>query len=364
MSRFLITGLRFFIALRIRKKAAALGFTLVEILVAMFVILIAVGGATNLFVSFVQYDRKIDSKFNLQQEANLALFLTRQYVFNIGGRDLRPWHLVNLENNCGARDYFAACAGSDRLTFGFVDFDVSTLASLPSYLIVNYTAATKIVDVAPDGFGVCQLTASIQNQHLALRNGDKILVGWAQSIDVSACQIQLVDDVQGGILTTDATDTYVGGSINPIVVATVFLDNSLVSGVPKRQLLLLTDRSNSSTTSMAANDLQILARGVYDFQAALGYDVDKNTVVDDANSAVDEVLFNSAGDTFATLGGIGAQVTDLRSVDIGVVMAQSNNSGLPSKSVQLFDGAAVTVPSSDIVGVKRRVFLRNINLFM
>ena len=336
------------------------GYSLIELSTALGIGLVVSLIASQLLLTSVRDLKVFENRNDLSLRLVLANRVVGQNFSLSGGSSLFPWLTTRIENDCSALRGFPDCNHSDRLTIANQFFNPTSLSFLPTLSISVFDRlGGKITLGLP-----CTLDSSFSNKHIIVVDSDstEVFALWTTAVNPVTCEVLFEPDQQGTVLNTTnyLTTDFSLGSLSFIRLRTYFL-NSVT-----HQLGYLENTSN--TASFDSNAVQIILENTYDFQAALGYDVSpQNGIISDNSSATDEVLFNAAGDTFASLGGGGAKSSDLRSLYIAIVVGKSigpnATSAISGKSFQYLDGPNIKIDGIDLQGLHRKINFRNSNLF-
>ncbi len=326
----------------------ARGFTLVELLVTLAISSVIISAAVSGIVALNKQVISLERRAALHTEAKL---LTEYFVSDLqaaGGGSFRPWSMIHVDNDFND-------SGSDRIVLAEVDEDLGECA------IVGRSGSGANFTMSHPADGVCCLsvpstTAWSNRTVMAVnKNGSIVKIMKSNNANASSCKINFPPGHGGSVadelakLPGDDTD-FVDGAIAVVRIKKVYVDHTT------HQLILEEDADSDGTL-----ETHVIADGVYDLQAALGYDEDSDRTIRDTNDTADEFLFNHPSDEMGTGGLTEAKVTDLRMIQIGLIVGvrmQGSNG-----SAQTFDGPVRTATDTLLSATQGRAFLRNLSLY-
>lgn len=321
--------------------------------IACFVVLLT----SNLIVASIHDFAIYQNLTNLSSNVVVATKVIDREFSMSGGSFLSPWLSTRVENNCVARDGLPDCAQTDRVTVATGMYNQTTMSFFPVLPVTSFAANTISVSFSLPSLP-CPLNLANVNRHILLINSTytEVFSLWVTGIDAVACTMSVDPDVQGTVLNTPnfAVTNYAAGSVNFVRLRTYFMD-------PTTKDFGYLEK-NSNVPGIGPNEAHMILQNIFDFQVALGYDrPPQDGVVADNASTVDEILFNAAGDTLATIGGVGVALTDLRQLLVALVVGEkvTVERDFSRKLFKFFDGPVVSANNYVIQGLSRRIYLRN-----
>jgi hypothetical protein len=333
----------------------ARGFSLLEFAVAMAVSLAVLSMAIVLLVQIGHALNTAETAAKVDANAKVLIDMLVTRTQGIGGYGIRPHAAISVERQgCLARGPLPPCGNADRMTL------VVTSADDP---VVNVTrpTATTLSTTATCGAAdnVCCFVQDDDGN--AVSYVDRTLFLWqadgssyqpVKSTTLAGCTLSFTEVAD---LAPDLTVAgFTAGTLHAVRVETYYLDEaagSLVHWVDA-------DLDNA----FGADESSVLARGVLDFQLALGFDVDGDGVVADDGTVDDEWLGNAAADTFGSGGLAGADRVDLRLGAFGVVIGQRAPYA-ETMTASVLDGLPVSLDRRVIRANLGQALFRNLNIF-
>jgi prepilin-type N-terminal cleavage/methylation domain-containing protein len=347
------------------------GYSLIELALTMVIAGIITTAALSTYA--VMNRQVVQSRTEAAVETKLQRVIAglAADLQEVGGGALRPWHSLY------AYPGTAATGGSDALLAFSVDGDFNG-SPCP---IISYVGTTLTAGHVPDSWGAgthcCLADGDLTGRFAALTKGaDTTIVGFdIASKNLAACLITAPTlmtpersepaHTWGGATMTVVDSKWLAvdhttHTLNAYMLgyATVPPPFPLPAPVPG-----LTPPGMPITVD---SDTRVLARDVYDFQVALGYDVDADGVIDEGDPG-DEWLGNSTGETSSEtwIGDerteAGFASTQLRMVDIGVVFGLKTRSGVVRDNVGALDGPRYPGSTASVrcAADHTRLFLRS-----
>jgi prepilin-type N-terminal cleavage/methylation domain-containing protein len=347
------------------------GFTLAELLVASALSSLVILLGASLFVDSQKEEQTIRQSASISWNTMFVSGILGKTFKDAGGASTRPWNALRVEDNCGAwvALNLPDCAGSDRITVAIE----RTMASGEVYPKINVgsydtgTGVLQVIAVDVNGNGTidsteCALDISMVGFTTILINSADSIVRNLRILSVNAglCTLTAEPELQGEVLNQGniGAETFLNGSLTPVRLKTIFWDPTA------KKLNKLAKIDNVSVLDPA--ELHTYSDNIYDLQFGLGYDVGfRNQTIFDDRSSTDELLFNSAGDSMGTLGGVGGIKTDLKMLFVAIIAgtSQYKKSAL-GNSVVVLNGTTKTFPGLYLFEVERRFYLRNVLDFL
>jgi len=321
------------------RRRAPRGVTLVELTVASAIASIVMAAATTSVVALLRNINEVRATAGLDAEAKLLTEYLVASSQGLGGGALRPWATIQVENNFDG-------SGSDRFTYFEIndDFGACTIEARPGNGVVfRFPTTPCCVNSSWEGL---EAIASSPNGtfYQALRIGNT-------TSSPGNCQANFPPGLAGpgyDRLAGSATD-WVGGTLMVGRINRVSMNSA-------RRVLVL-ERDIDGDGDLDPIDL---AGDVYDFQVALGYDINRNGLLADTGNTADEWFGNST-DTMGSGGLTNVTGPDLRMARFGITLGV--RSGTPSKPVQLLNGPTRSVSGIHLRGTIGRALFRNLALF-
>ncbi len=340
---------------------------LISVMIGSITLLLVVTLNVSATTNFIHYREKSTA----QEESSYLLSNLAKKIQMAGGGPLALSSSIWVEdgNNgnktCPARGPFGACNGSDRLTliryesFSFVDLSVDAMQT--SSCLVTKTLSPTSLQIFKDSTNNCCLNATFKNKQAMLILNGSYGQRYIRSMDLGSCQVTIEPGPAAGhdILPGGAPVSWDNASLNVVTVSTYYLD-------PKTHFLMqYIDPLNTGTLDNTTT--QVMADQVYDFQVALGYDINSDGVVADAGSATDEWLYNAPGAAEAL--GVGNFLNTvpnmLAMVEVGVILGHPDP-GVAAGSLpaQILNGPSIPFPSGwNLIGATTKLMPRNSQIF-
>lgn len=314
------------------------GFTLVELMVSLAISGIVFAAASTSVIAVMKTLKRTEKQIQIDIETKILSEYLSSQLRVIGGGALRPWHGIDLEENWNGD-------GSDRLTV------LELAPDLEECVIQTRTGGGAAIHFdAAD----CCINSSWNSRHLlaTTEGGEEWSSLFSTGVNGSSCHLIFPPGHNGlGKSKVVTASTFSGGALIPVRVKRYWLDESTHQ--------LKVDISEPNTNGF---ETQILADQVYDLQFALGYDVHPaDGSVEDLGSDNDEWLGNAAGDAMGVNGLQDAQETDLRMLQVGLIVG--GTVGAMSGRAQILNGPERELENGLLRAVGARVYLRNSNLY-
>lgn len=318
------------------------GFTLVELLVTLVISSVIVSAAVSGIVALNEQTILVKRRAELETEAKLLTEVLVSQLQGVGGGSLRPWSVINVRNNQGPYQ-------SDEIILAELD------SSLNECAIVARPGAGNVFRLGNDEDGNCCMSdpAAWEGRVLMAVNGNGAIVRVLESNNANGanCQINFVPNAGAGLDKLPGDDSeFVGGSLLAVQIRRYFVDAAT------KELVLEMDTNNDGTP-----ERHVLADRVYDLQVALGYDTNQDRAVFSNGTAADEYLYNHPADVFGTGGLLDARDTQLRTVQVGLIMGvpfQGRNTQAKS-----LDGPVRSATGTLLRATHGRAFMRNLSLY-
>jgi prepilin-type N-terminal cleavage/methylation domain-containing protein len=323
------------------RRRAPRGVTLIELLVATTIATIVIASAASSVATMQSYIMEAGRSAELDGETKLLVDYLVANSQGLGGGAFRPWVAVRVEDN------WDAVNSTDRITIVEIDDSMGecTIQAHPGTgAVFSFDTSACCVDSSWEGL---EVIATSPNGTFFMN----LTVGTVTS-SPGNCQANFPPGLAGAgfdRLPGSSTDM-VGGAIVLGKVSRFFLDST------RHVLVLEKDIDDDGDL-----DQVDLADSVYDLQAALGYDVNRNGVIADTGGTDDEWLFNATGDALGAGGLAAATDGDLRTILYGIVMG--TNARTPTGNVQVLNGVSRSVPGMMLRGTLGGAMFRNLALF-
>jgi prepilin-type N-terminal cleavage/methylation domain-containing protein len=324
------------------RRRAPRGVTLIELMVATTIAGIVIAGAVSSVATIQRFVVEAGRSAELDGEAKLLVDYLVASSQGLGGGAIRPWVVVNVDDNWDAANM------TDRVTIVEIDDSLGecTIESHPGHgAVFTFDASDCCIDSTWDGR---EVIATSPNGNFFMT----LTVGTATSTPGN-CQGNFPPGLTNltGFDRLPGTDTdMVGGAIVLGKVSRFFLDST-------RHVLVM-EKDTDGDGVMEQIDL---ADSVYDFQAALGYDPDRNGIIVEDGTTADEWLFNAPADALGSGGLVTATGADLRMINYGVAMGVKTT--LTANTVQILNGSPKTAPGIFLRGTHGAAMFRNLALF-
>ncbi len=98
------------------KRRRPRAFSMIEAAVTLAIMAIVATAAISAFAAFSRLAKHAERDVVLIETLRTGLFFLLSEIRDAGGSGVQPWAAVIVEDNCGPRDGFPDCRGSDRLT--------------------------------------------------------------------------------------------------------------------------------------------------------------------------------------------------------------------------------------------------------
>lgn len=323
------------------------GFTLLEMMVAMA--MAGVLAASALGAGMAIHNVLVDTRRRVVvwDEAKRVEEALLSRVQEAGGDPMAANQSIIVEDNCGvdAARGLPDCAGADRIT------------------IMRASSATLSCEVAPSGATLkdpnhptsCCITAAFTGPAVLLAFDGDIITLDLHSPNPASCQVTA--PMGQGNPGPKTLKPGVLALLGPGNIETIFPRSKGSNG--EYELMVWKDAGTPGNGQVDANELELFADRLWDFQIALGYDSspEDGDVVDN-NSGSDEWLGNAE-----VVSGLptGVSASQLRMIDIAVAVGvPSSNHNSP---VQLLNRVAPLTPTDVYLAATRgQVGFRNLNL--
>jgi prepilin-type N-terminal cleavage/methylation domain-containing protein len=305
------------------------GLTLPEILIALAINSIVILAVVSVVSQAMLTGKSSENRQELATDFGLLQNYFAREIPNAGGMSLPAESAFMVENNCGARGSFPACAGSDRLTVAASDAG-------PVCTIQSWDSAGLNATFPFDASNICCLiTTPILKQQVMFVNGFDYRQLWVQQVDTAACTAKFQLGPMGSLGptglygNTPAAYDWTSGVVIPVNINTFYLDTNTFMRYSYKNPGANADEGEALT----------LADRVIDFQAMLGYDFNPaDGTVDDTGTTGDEWMYNKAGEgpglgVFATL-----PKNSLRMIGVGWVLGTPAAGNTGAKTGSVLDG--------------------------
>lgn len=333
------------------------GFTMIEMLVALAISGVVAAAAIMAFVSLARATRRIEQQAHADDEVKVLTDVIMTRVQQAGGGQLRPWMVLEVDDNQGL-----AC--QTPLTLGAVTLPACDLSGSNSdrlHVVIGADATQCTINtVVPSTNAITQArspTASCCVNATDFDDRSLVLVGADGSLAAGQWTTSFCTHVDPGNCacnTTPALNGYAsplvqagtvpnlldGGVMMPGTTLTYFLDHT--TGI----LSYVSDEDNDGVVEVSE-----LADHVADFQVQLGFDTDGDQVAD---------LYSNGYPT-----GAGAPArSQLRSIRLGIMIAAPVPTRDTPSSATLLNGGAITHARGVYLRkVQTTATLRNLDLF-
>ena len=292
------------------------------------------------------------TRSNLSQDVLLDASYLANQIEGIGGGAVRSWMAIWEENNCAARGPLADCGGSDRIT-------LTTAQNPPLECAIQSWALATPNQIVVANTPACCLTAAFNNKQLMLVNNNSYAQVYSTSVDLVACTLTFTggqaaaDPEQANPLATN----WGNGTVSVVNVQTYYMDSTA------HALNVWADANNDG--AIQANESSLVATGVYDFQVALGFDLNSDHNLVDQENNTDDWLYNAAGESMGVGVFASASMFQLEMVEVGIMLGIPANfqHGQPNVALTLLDGPARQINGIDLKDVSYKVGPRNSYLF-
>ncbi len=352
------------------------GFSMTELLAAVaigtMVALLLMTSYSDIMSRFLS----LRNKSELVQDGIVVTDAIANEIKNVAGGIQPLATLLKIENNCGAAPPLPAClpgfggqAGlkSDRL----ITFEFNS--NLPECQVIDVANASPINPIYSFRVGsVCCLTPEMNKKHFILSVTPYYRFGFAK-VDMNQCRLTFESSryssrfdrtTVDGVTNTD----WLGANVSFVTPYEYYL-HDLGANDGNRELRRFSDRDNdnaiSTSTDPLLRELDILSEGVYDFQAAFGYDLydqagtvgASDGVAENKDSSNDEWLYNHSGDSLANSPYTAISDSNLRVLGIGLVFSRRRMGPDPASPVKIFDGP---VWQEGTTTLENRIYLKQI----
>lgn len=327
------------------------GFTLVEMMVAMA--MAGVLAASALGAGMAIHNVLVDTRRRVVvwDEAKRVEEALLSRVQEAGGDPMAAADSIIVEDNCtaDATRLLPSCAGADRITI------MRASASTLSCEVTAAGATLKDTTLSP---APCCITAAFVGPAVLLAFDGDIITLDLHSPNTASCHVAAPfgqgnpgpKTLKPGVLAV----------LGPGNIETIFPRSKGASG--EYELMVWKDAGTPGNGQVDANELELFADRIYDFQIALGYDsTPEDGDVVDTNSSSDEWIGNAEVVAPPPALPTGVARSQLRMIDIAIAV------GVPSSRfntpVQLLNRTAPITPTNTYLAATRgQVGFRNLNL--
>ncbi len=353
------------------------GFSFPELLAAVAISsMIGLLLATS-YSDIVSRFLSLRNKSELIQDGIVVSDAVAREIMNVEG-GIQPFaNLLKIENSCAEAPPLPAClpgpAGSSLRSDRLVTFEFN--AELAECQVVSQVNAGSNDPILSFRVGsVCCLTPEMNNQHFILSSAPYYRFGYA-NIDMNTCRMTLEytrysrlgganrfdRSTIAGVTKTD----WGGANLSFVTPYEYYLDESGAAD-GNRELKRFSDRNNDNAISTSiepgTRELDILSDGIFDFQAAFGYDLynqagalnTSDGIAENQESASDEWLYNNVGDSLLAAPYNTIDETKLRVLGIGFIFSRKRMGPDQTVSVKVFDGPTW---QEDTGTMKNKIFL-------
>lgn len=340
------------------RALAAKGYSLIEMTVALAIAAVISAAALSV------YSTLVGSMYALRAQSSVDTRLQRigrsfaADLQEVGGGAIRPWHAALVQPNLGAADgLMVMTADGDSRPCAVKLMD-------PALLQIEGACPICVPEVPPVAGKNREYVGRFAVVSQAGGIGTVVViqgVGLGGAVDCNVKSHAFVDMAPGAL-----PGDWAGASLTVVNAKWIFLDPlknelkawMLFDAVEAPLVAVVPPALGRPRGVLGAYkiDERLLATDIYDFEVALGYDVDfDNVVVDTVGGANDEWFGNAAGEMPAAdwIGDANSEflsplVLDptqkveqirLRSMQLGFVMGVKAR-GPPRDPIQVFDGAA------------------------
>jgi prepilin-type N-terminal cleavage/methylation domain-containing protein len=311
------------------------GFTLVEVLVAVAISTFLLVSFTDLYVIGLNSYHGMREQSSLALDSILAVDYLRSELMIAGGGQVRGWQGIWVENDCNARGPLPDCKGSDRITVSSTNSPLQQCSITgnpgPGVWQVNFSSPS-VCCLAPGG-GL----ADFLEKQVMFTLSDYYSSKFVKTVDPVSCRMTVTSGQAAGndFTGTPSITNWTGAVVTLTTVKTFYWDSA------KSSLMRFIDRNGDDNPD--SEELSTVAIGIYDLQAALGYDsspADGN-IVAAADGVNDEWLYNAPGVVESwSAGAFVAPATrsQLLMVNVGLILGVKNTNGSGSSTARILNG--------------------------
>ena len=330
-----------------RKPIGGRGFTLIEVLVTLVIASIvaatavSAGAVINRILTDTRRHAVTWSEVKRIEEALLSR------VQQAGGDPMAAYQSVIVEDNCGADParLLPGCDGADRLTILAVRSDLPSCTVTASGVVLKGTATAP----AP-----CCITTDFVGPAVLIKNDGSVVTLSLHNPNTSACQVNAPAG-QG-----NPGPVVLGDGILALITSETLFPRR-VSADGEYELLLWRDKGAPGNNKVDADEVQVFADRLWDFQVALGFDGSpEDGDVVDTNSTTDEWLGN-AEPIPALLSSVVAP-SQLRMIDIAIIVGVRSERAAVVPIKLLNRATAVAPPGVYLAATRGQVGFRNLNI--
>lgn len=274
------------------------GFTLLEAMVTLAIMALVAVSAISSYAAMAKLAKQAERDVLMVEAVRIALLYFRTEVRQAGGVGLPAWGSIIVENNCAARGGLPDCRGSDRITL------VQGVATYPGCRVVEDLGG-RVRFEAVSG-SCCFNEAGFVRQAAMVFPGERRATSTNTDETLQPVVLRGVGDC-----IFEVRPIVAGSDLpRPLAANRSFRDNghvgatAVLADVKTFYIDWLTDQTGALNMhvdldgdgSPVGERLTVL-EGVADFQAAIGFNVDRRASLETENGAGDAWWPNSVDET-------------------------------------------------------------------